>query len=432
MQRISPSLYEGKLWLTSPAGQRWLARALLLYALIGFFVWIRRPGDFAGYIAVGEVVLSGGHLYRDTIPGQNTWPPFFSLLCVPLAGLAAVSPYLARGLWLLLNFALVVWVLDVIARMLYGRALSLRQRPDRVYIAAPELLVPLLLSDRYVSGNFDHIQVNIVIFALALAGLGWQRRGREVLGSVVLGLGAALKVMPAVVIPYLCYRRQWRAAALTTLATAACSLSPMLVFGWSRFWDYVSAWRDALQAGWGVGKMNQSVFAMWDRFLGHGILPFAGVGVNELPESGSALVTMAVAATLAIVVGGMLMAFRSGAPRDDWEAVAEWSVLFIVAAIFGPVAWKAYLVVLLLPNAVLFAAWRSGRLKPIARRRAGWVLVVALVLTLTSMRGFVGKRIAGTLEMTSFVTLAALTLLSGTLWLRATLGARHPPRASSI
>ena len=408
-------------WFASPSGQRWLARALLLYAVVGFFVWIRRPGDFAGYVVVGDLVRAGGHIYRDAPPGLNTWPPFFSLLCVPLSVLATVSPYLARGLWLLLNVALVVLLLNLLARLLYGRALSVIPRASLVCIGAPEMVVPLLLSDRYVSGNFDHIQVNIVVFALALGGLYRQRTGRETSGSMLLGLAAALKVMPVVFIPYLAYRRRWRAAITTTAVVAMCSLSPVLVFGWSRFWDYLWAWRDALRAGWGVGKMNQSVFAMWDRFVGHGLMPFSSPGVNDLAESGHPIVNVAVAVTFIVVVSVAWWVLRDGPPNDDWEALAEWSAVFIVASIFGPVAWKAYLVVLLLPNALLFAAWRTERLDARGRRTAGYFLLAAFLFGALSMPGLLGGGIAGRLEMSSFVTVAALVLLSGSLWLRATL-----------
>lgn len=88
-------------------------------------------------------------------------------------------------------------------------------------------------------------------------------------------------------IPYLALRRRYRAAAFTALATVTFSLSPTLVFGWSRLSDYVSAWRTAVAEGWGVGSMNQSIFAMWDCFIGHGMVPFntarlSGIRVDYL------------------------------------------------------------------------------------------------------------------------------------------------------
>ena len=358
-------------WLTAPQGRRWILYALLVYAGVGFCVWIQRPGDFAGYVMAGNLVLSGGHIYLDAPPGMNTWPPFFSILCVPLA-----------------------------------------------LLAAPELLVPLLLSDRYVSGNFDHLQINLVLFALTLSGLALQARQRNVLGGLALGCAVATKVMAGLFIPYLVYRRRWRAAAYTTVATAAFSLSPMLVFGWQRFWDYVAAWCVVLAAGWGVGKMNQSVFAMWDRLIGHGMVPLGVDAITYVPASGSQLVEAAHISSLLVIAGLTLWSFRAE-PRDKWSELAEWSVVFIIAALFGPVCWKAYLAVLLLPNAVLFAAFRSAHVQPHARCVIGTVLLVSFLMGGLTSPGLVGKGLAGRLEMASVPTVSWLILLAGLLWFRA-------------
>ena len=292
---------------------------------------------------------------------MNTWPPFFSLVCVPLALLAAPTPYLARGCWILLNFALLLLVLRILARLVYGRDMSLRATSGDLHPTSPELLVPLILSSRYVLGNFEHQQVNILTFALALGGLYLHANRRELLGGVCLGAAAALKVMAVLFIPYLVYRRQWRTALSAAATTAALSLSPILVFGPTRFWEYVGAWRAAVEEGWGVGKMNQSVYAMIDRWIGHGMVPFSVMGADGIPASDDPRVVVGVALLAAIVALLGLAIFRDGGRRGSWPDLAEWSVVFICSAIFGPVSWKAYLVVLLLPNTLLFAAWRSSR-----------------------------------------------------------------------
>lgn len=421
MPRSTRPVAEWLDWLTRVEHRRLLLGGLLLAAVVGAFTWIRRPGDFAGYLAVGNLVLEGRHIYAEAPPHVNTWPPFFSLLCVPLALLAAPTPYLARGIWLGLNAACLLLVIHLVARLVYGRALGLRADAPGLSLVAPELLVPLLLTGRYVISNFEHLQINLVLFAVTLGGLYLTAARRPVAGGVLLGFATAIKVMPGAFLLYLAYRRRWRAALAGALATAACSVSPILVFGGSRFWDYVAAWRAAVAAGWGAGRMNQSVFAMWDRFLGQHMLPFSVRGADELPESGEPLVLVAVALSLAVVTVLVLRVFRAPSGRDGWGAVAEWSIVFIVAALFGPVSWKAYLVVLLLPNALLFAVWRSPRVAARTRRVAGGVLLVAFVIGGLTAHGLVGRAVAETLEMTSVVTMAALVLLGGLLWLRPRL-----------
>jgi len=275
--------------------------ALGLFAIIGLFSYMQRTGDFAGYLLVGDLVLDGGHIYAEAPAGVNTWPSLFSLLCAPLALIARLSPSLARGIWVILNYAAVLLLLDMLARLVYGRKLSLRADPSgsgssektSISLADAAIFVPLLLSSRWLLANLEHLQVNILIFCLALGGLYFISTNREGLGGLALGLGVALKVMPIVFVPYLAYRRRWRAATLVTLAAAAYSLAPILIFGWSRYWGYVVAWRAEVAAGWGVSAMNHSVFAMLDRIIGHGIMPFTTGDIDGLPESGSPWVTTA-------------------------------------------------------------------------------------------------------------------------------------------
>lgn len=428
---VAARLKRGLERLGRPQAQRRVLRALGLLALVLFFSWVRRPGDFAGYLIVGELVLEGRHIYADAPPGINTWPPFFALFCVPLALLATPGPVLARALWLLLNFALLAVVFDLLARLVYGRRLGLRAGSDRLTLAAPALLVPLVLSLRYVFSNFEHVQINIVIFALALGGLALQARGREWTGGGLLGFAASLKVIPVVFIPYLAYRRRWKAATSAALAGVALSVAlPAVAFGPARFVEYVDAWRASVAAGWGVGKMNQSLFALLDRTLGHGLAPFAE-GTNALPESGDPIVLGALIVAAAVAGAIALAAFRGPIDPGGPAALAEWSAVFLAAALFSPVMWKAYLIVALLPNTLLFAAWRSAAPGGRVRRVLSAVLLAAFALGVLTTRSVVGRDLAWRFEMTSAVTWAGLILLGGVLWLRTRVAREPGPPAAA-
>ncbi len=412
--------------LDSPTVRRWILFAFLASTVAGLFTYIRASEDFGGYLAVGELVLEGRHIYSELPPGINTWPPLFSLLCAPLAFLARATPYLARGFWILFNCGAFLLTLHLIARLLYGKALSLRAIPGegRLSLAEPELFVPVLLSGYYIIGNFEHLQINIILFALTLGGLYLQATGRERAGGIALGCGAAIKVLPVIFIPYLIYRRRFRPAAYAIAAAALLSLSPALVFGWNRFLDYAAAWRDALSVGWSVGKMNQSLFAMWDRFLGHGMVPFLTPGDNFLLASGDPFVKTAwlLSLTAAAVLG--LVFFRGKIRPDSEEAIAEWSIVFLVAALFGTVSWKAFLIVLLLPNALLFKVWLSPFGDRGMRRTSGSLLVVVFMLGWPTGRDIAGRHLHGMLEMASCITFAGLIMMGGMFWLRVRLGNR--------
>ena len=401
--------------------KRLVLAALAAYALVGSFFWIRRTEDFGGYLWAGETLLQGRPLYEEFAPGvRYIWPPFFALVAVPLALLDRVSPVLSRAVWIAVNLASLLAVLAVVARRVYGKVLRLAAETGEgeISLAAAGLVVPLLLTDRFVSTNFDHLQINLLLFALVLLGLELGAKGRDVAGGALIGLASAIKVMPLVFVPYLVWRRKRRLAAVVAATWTAFSLSPALVLGPARFAAEMAAWRAEVAKGWGVGKMNQSAFALFDRLLGHGFLPFAVPGSSSIPESGR-LAPLVATALLAILVAALALVLFRDAPVGSVAELCEWSVVFAVSALFAPVAWKAYFCILLLPNALLFSAWRSEDTPQRARRIAGALLFAAGLCAWLPAPGLVGGRLAGRLEMSSLPALSALVLLFGALWLRA-------------
>jgi hypothetical protein len=123
------------------------------------------------------------------------------------------------------------------------------------------------------------------------------------------------------------------------------------------------------------------------------------------------------------MVGLSLLLFRGRVCPDGGRAVAEWCIVFLVAALFGPVTWKSYLVVFLLPTALFFKAWRSPDTDPHDRRWIGRVLFFSFLLGGPLSPDIVGRDLAGRYEMASCITLAGFILLGGLFWLLS--GADH-------
>ncbi len=431
--------------------KRWVPWLGLAVLLIGSLSWIRRPGDFAGYVEVGELVLRGGNIYRDLSPQLNiwnAWPPLFSLFCVPLALVARPTPYLARGMWLVLNFLLLWVILKILVRMVYNSRLSFWPARDGFSFGSPEILIPLALASRFIVSTFEHLQVSLVIFTVILGGLSWISRGRPLLGGAAIGLAAALKVMPLVFLPFLFYRRRYRAALSASVAALLFSLAPALVFGWQRFVEYLQTWlQDIRQVDTGVAKMNQSVFAMFDRFIGHHLTPFNVVPTSVLPESGHPAVLLATVGLLVVVTLLSLWLFRGRIAPTAPASLAEYGVVLIVSAVFGSIAWKFYFVVLLLPLMLLAGLVRpfdklralSERkrveghrlLGRVERRVVVTVLVTFFVLVVLTPPGLIGQHLAGSLLMLSNCTFGTLILLATLLWLHPRLaGTIFPPRGA--
>jgi hypothetical protein len=397
--------------------RRLILSALLLAFVASFFVYARRSVDFAGYAAVGQAFFDGRDIYLGTPVGTNTWPPFFSLTTVPLGLLDRESPYLARIVWIALTWASIFWALDLIARLIYGKRLRFHPDETSLAITSPELLVPFALTLPFIINNFELLQINMILFALTLWGLFLQASGREAAGGITIAAAAAMKVMAIAFLPYLLYRKRWRAAFWMAAATLFFFFCPALFLGWTKFWEGVALWPVALRASWGAGNAHQSVYSMWDRILGY--IPFAVPGTFILPLSGARSAKLAWEVTCAIAaVLGAIACRGKPRPGSRWAQV-EWAAVFVAATILSPLTRKPYLVVLLLPYALLYAAWRSDDLDARTRRCLRNIMFVSFALSLPTLHDVIGKSLAVRLEMGSVVTYGSLIMLGGLLWYRS-------------
>lgn len=393
---------------------------VLLAAFVGSFIgYSPRLGDLVGYALVGRALVHGHDIYLDTPVGTNTWPPFFSIFVAPIGLLDAISPRLARIIWIALTWASIFLILDLLARMIYGKRLRWQPDDSSLTVTSPELLVPFLLALPYIINNFELLQVNMIIFAMTLGGLYLQANGREALGGIAIGAAAAMKVMAIVFLPYLLYRKRWRAAFWVAAAALAFFMTPAAVLGWAKFWKDVALWPAALHGAWGDGNGQQSVYSMWDRILGYGYLPFAVPGTFILPLSGARSAKLAwEASCLAVAFLGWLAFRGTPQPGDRWSQV-EWASVFVASTVLSPLAWKHYFIVLLLPYALLHAAWRSSDLDLRTRRILRNVMFASFALSIPTMHGLIGTPLARRLEMGSVVTYSALVMLGGLLWYRS-------------
>ena len=113
------------------------------------------------------------------------------------------------------------------------------------------------------------------------------------------------------------------------------------------------------------------------------------------------------------------IAFRGTSRPDSRWAQVEWAAVFVASTILSPLTRKTYLVVLLLPYALLYAAWRSSDLDPHTRRILRNVMFASFALSIPTMHDLIGKSLAVRLEMGSVVTYGSLIMLGGLMWYRS-------------
>lgn len=360
-------------WRSPDVGSRlgrvslWCLLWLLAAAAIGYLAWqlfghIPYRIDIDIYQMGGQAWLDGRPLYTGEVKFHTpigldlpfTYPPLAAVMFVPFAWLhmpaASVAITLVTLVVLIVSTVVVLTALNVWAssKLLPGPA-WLRRLWVAVMIVAP---ASMWLEP--INSNFAFGQINAVLMTLVIADC-FPRRTPWPRG-LLLGLGIALKLTPAVFLLYFLLRRDNR-AALTAVASFAVATLAGFALAWRDSWEY---WTHTLHHTDRIGSASLNT----DQNI-------AGA-LARLPIGESTASLLWVTASLLVLAGtiwAMRRVLRAGEP----------ALAVICVALFGlvvsPVSWSHHWVWMLpavLVTGVL--AWR--------RRNAALAMVTAAGLAL--------------------------------------------------
>jgi hypothetical protein len=206
-----------------------------LFRTIGKTPDVYQVHDFGAYYRAAGAVIRGETPYVIDEHGPTAsfvYAPAFAYFLAPLSYLDYTW---ASRLWMIGN-----WILFLTCIYLAMR------------LVAPEegnhwavLWMGTLPVTGYFWININSGQVGALMTALCLGWALCQRQGRPFVGGILLALAAALKLAPALLVPYLFVRRDWRGLAGFLMGGLALVLAPApwtglekavrLHFEWARF-----------------------------------------------------------------------------------------------------------------------------------------------------------------------------------------------------
>jgi len=213
----------------------WPARLLFAATIILFVVRAvfeaQSQCDLGGFLQIGGQVLDH-RLFEDTF--LNSYPPVFAVAMAPLTALSRVTGFLPlRHAWGIAQLCVLAYV-----TLTFGRLLGLRLTLGSVALA-------WLCTWRYVVGDLNNLNVSLFLWGLTAAALAASARGRHGFAGALLGLGAALKIMPALAgVPLVAPGARGRlpfatgavAAAAGALVVTVLAMGPHLAGEAWRFW----------------------------------------------------------------------------------------------------------------------------------------------------------------------------------------------------
>ncbi len=160
--------------------------------------------DYPLWFWAGQQVLSGGDLYPKDLskPFEFIYPPLPAVLLALPAWFGKIPLYICLSL------------LNIVAWWMVGQFSNAMTGSGR--IPGPWLFaLPAFVTITFVFDMFDLGQPNLMLLAMMLYGFWLVQHARPWMAGSMFALATAIKVFPVAVLPYLVWRRQWKAVAST-------------------------------------------------------------------------------------------------------------------------------------------------------------------------------------------------------------------------
>ncbi len=305
----------------------------------------QRMVDLNVYHTGGLSVLQGQPLYTMlTQPPRLlpfTYPPAAALFAVPLALMSWSAAQLVWVPFIYLPLAVVIWLAFAPLLRRCGR---MRTVVFAVVFAACAYLFPMRDEMRF--GQVDMALLAMAVADCAASAPRWPR-------GALVGLAAAIKLVPGVFIVYLWVSGRRRAALTAVIAALAWTLAAWLLLPHDSVTYWTSVIFDSGRLGSNSGPSNQSLRGMLLR--------------EFLPGQVPGVLWVAIAA--AVAVAGFALARRLARESREMEGIA---VTALLAVLLSPVSWIHHFIVVVVVTGAILADGRSPRRVAIAVGTAGF------------------------------------------------------------
>jgi hypothetical protein len=231
--------------------------------------------DLEVYLRSAWAVRTGRDIYQ--VSDQNQWhyvyPPPVAIALVPLAAPPPGSAdwsgrYVPLGLsvaiWYFLSIACLIFAVQALASAIEGRSNIIvfpPKPPDQKHTYWTLRLVPVLVALPAIMTSLNRGQMeSLTLFLLAMCILA-ATRGRQVRAGLWLGAAICIKLLPAMLLVYPLWRRQWRFVFSTAAGViAGLLIFPSLVLGPIRTARYYREYAQVMvlpSLGWGEDRSRE-------------------------------------------------------------------------------------------------------------------------------------------------------------------------------
>jgi glycosyl transferase family 87 len=339
--------------------------------------------DYVLWYWAGQQVLHGKDLY----PSDPS--DYFAFIYPPLPAVLLAIPSWFGKLFLYTSLSLfncaAWWLTAQFSNALAGSG----KTPSPLLFALPSALTITSIFDM-----FDLGQPNLVLLALMLCGFWLLQHQRPWMAGSMFALATAIKAFPIAVVPYLVWRRQWRAVASVVIFLGVfLFVVPAPVRGFQHNMAELKTWYQGMIASSsekGFGQrdeqnwswVNQSVIAMTHRLTRpinynqeDPAKPVRTMNVVDISYKAANLIVLGMSLLLGLGFLAVMPRQSRRTPKSDAE---ELGILFCLMTVATPLARQYYFMWLFFPMTVLIH--RAVFDPRPAVRRGTWATLAAAVL----------------------------------------------------
>jgi hypothetical protein len=349
-------------------------------------------------------------------------PPIMALLLFPLAKL---PPLAAALVWFYAKVGMTLLALHWVFQLVEEKGHS---------FPAWARALTVVLSLRPIIDDLQHGNVNLFILFLVVAALTAYHRGRDALAGVVLALGIACKVTPALFLVYFLWKRSWRVlagCAAGLLLFLWPGVVPELVLGHEENQHQLLSWYRGMVHPFVVeGKVtsehnNQSLPGLVARLATPSPSFSTYIDNQYTPTEYHNLLNLTVDQARWVVKGCMGMfallviwtCRTPTSPRQNRRLAAEFAVVALGMLLFSERTWKHHCVTQVLSFAVLcyslavHARGRLSRMFLIGSLAAGTLLIASTSTGLLPWETAKLAQVYGAFVWAHLILLAALVVI---------------------
>ena len=235
--------------------------AVTSYGIVLVYLRAHRVRDFDIHREIGSWFLSGQNLYSSAVsyPYMPTGAMYFSLLALVDRSVGLALRYMTAIICLWLTCVL-------FHRMIRDRFKELAQANLILSVIA------ITLAGQFILYDFDDGGPHTILMGMLVGAVYAVWKGREKFGALWFGLAIALKVTPGLFLAFFIWKRQWRLAAYTAVATACWIILPIVWMGPASWWSHQQTWTQ-VAVGSALGYKRPFAHINEDNIRNSGIQP---------------------------------------------------------------------------------------------------------------------------------------------------------------